>query len=97
MILLGIAVSTIYYVVSSLAVRALTYCAEDPCFETHFELRVDTLRAYCPPCSELGPGGNNGEIKETRKGTGTLSHKADGPEQVSSITGTPRHTDCIWD
>ena len=27
----------------------------------------------------------------------TLPHNADGPEQVSSLTGTSQHTDRIWD
>ena len=27
----------------------------------------------------------------------TLPHKADGPGQVSSLTGTPQRTDPIWD
>ena len=50
---------------SSIAVRALSYCAEDPQFETNLE-----LRANCAPSSKWGPGGNTGEIKAARKVTG---------------------------
>ena len=53
--------------------------------------------AHCPPSSEWGPGGNTGEIKAARKGTGHPTSKADGSGQVSSLTGTPQRTDRIWD
>ena len=45
--------------------------------------------AHCPPSSEWGPGGNTEEIKAVRKKElATLPQKADGPGQVSSLTGT---------
>ena len=53
--------------------------------------------AHCPPSSEWGPGGNTGEIKAARKGTGHPTSKADCSGQVSSLTGTPQRTDRIWD
>ena len=52
--------------------------------------------AQCPPSNEWGPGGNTGEIKAARKGTGHPTSKADGSGQVSSLTGTPQHTNRIW-
>ena len=51
---------------------------------------------HSPPSGEWGPGGNTGEINAVRKGT-AKPHKADGPGQVSSLTGTSQHTDHIWD
>ena len=45
----------------------------------------------------MGTWWNTGEIKAARKGTGHPPRKADGSGQVSSLTGTPQHTDCIWD
>ena len=38
-------------------------------------------------------GDKGGEDKELA----TLPHKADGPWQVSSLTGTTQHIDRIWD
>ena len=43
---------------------------------------------HCPPSSKWGPRGNTGEIKAARKGIVTVPYNADGPGQVSSLTGT---------
>ena len=72
---------------SSIVVRAIAYCAEDPRFETHFEPMVGRMSTVQTAVNR-GPGGNTGEIKVPRKGTGLLLHKADGPGQVSSLTGS---------
>ena len=62
------AVYIIFLWASSIAVRALAYYAEDhgsdPPRPNGWTL------AHCPPSSEWGPGGNTGEIKAARKGTG---------------------------
>ena len=36
------------------------------------------MLAHCSPCSEWVPGGNTGEIKAARKGTGHLTAFVDG-------------------
>ena len=52
---------------------------------------------HWPPSSKWGPSGNTGEIKAARKELSSLPHNADGPGQVTSLTGIPQHTDCAWD
>ena len=74
-----------------MAVRALTYCAIDPRFETHFELSVGRSLTVHPAA--------NGDLVETlgrkrRRGKDmvTIPHKADGSGQISSLAGTPQQT-----
>ena len=38
----------------------------------------DLMLAHCSPSSKWVPGGNTGEIKEARKGTGHPTSHADG-------------------
>ena len=47
------------------------------------------MLAYCQPSSEWVPGDNTGEIKVVRKEITHPTSYADGPGQVSSLTGTP--------
>ena len=74
---------------SSIAVRALAFFSEDPRLETHSELRVGHSFTFHPAA--------NGNLVETLrrkrlrgKELATLPHKADGPEQVSSLTVNPQ-------
>ena len=46
------------------------------------------MLAHCSPSSEWVPGGNTKETKTVRKGTGHPTSHANGPGQVSSLTGT---------
>ena len=53
---------------SNIAVRALACCGED-----HGSSSTSSngwIPAHYPPSSEWGPGGNTGEIKAARKGSG---------------------------
>ena len=53
---------------SSIAFRALPFCAEDPWFETQFELKAErSLTVHQAANGDLVE--NNGEIKAMRKGT----------------------------
>ena len=45
------------------------------------------MLAHCSPSSKWVPGGNTGEIKATRKGTGHHTPNADGAGKVSSLKG----------
>ena len=54
----------------------------------------------CPPCRrhcKWVPGGNTGEIKAARKGTGYPTSQSRWLSTSVSLTGTPQRTDCIWD
>ena len=62
--------SFILVILCSIAVRVLACSGEDPRFKTHFEPKIGRSLAHYPPSSEWGPGGNTGEIKAARKGTG---------------------------
>ena len=53
---------------SSRAIRARTYCSEDPRFETHFEPMVG--RSLTVHSAVKTPGGNTGEIKIAMIGIG---------------------------
>ena len=50
------------------------------------------MLAHCSLSSEWEPGGNTGEIKAARKGTGHPTLHIDGSGLVSSLTGTPLRT-----
>ena len=50
------------------------------------------MLAYCSPSSERVPGGNSGEIKAAREGTGHPTSHADGSGYVSSLAGTLLNT-----
>ena len=49
--------------------------------------------AHCPPSSELKPGGNTGEIKATRKGTGHPTSQSRWPR--TSVLSN-RHFPNVW-
>ena len=42
------------------------------------------------------PGGNTGEIKAAKKGTGHPTSQSQWLSTSVSLTGTPQHMDCIW-
>ena len=72
--------------------RALTCCAEDPRFETYFERSLNVC-----PATNGNPLETLGIYRQRGKELVILPHKASGTKQVSSVTGTPQHTDRIWD
>ena len=76
----------------SIVFRALTCCAEDPRFEKYFER---SLNVY--PATNGDPMETLGTYRQRGKELAILPDKANGPKQVSSVTGTPQHTDRIWD
>ena len=47
------------------------------------------MLAHYSPKSEWVPGGNTGEIKVARKGTGNPNSHADGLGYVPTLAGTP--------
>ena len=52
---------------------------------------------YSSPSSKWVPGGNTGEIKAARKGTGHSASQSRWLSTSVSLTGTPQRTDRIWD
>ena len=50
------------------------------------------MLAHCSSSSKWVPGGDTGEIKAARKGTGHPTSNADDSGYVSSLTGTPLRT-----
>ena len=82
----------VYINASSIAVRALPYV---PMVWDTLQSKGWTLVHY-PSSNKWGSGGNPGEVRQWGKEIPILPHKTDGPRQVSSLTDTPQHTDCIW-
>ena len=67
-----------------------------PRFETNIELMVDYPLTVHPEANWV-PGGNTGEIKAARKGTGHPTSQSRWLSTSVSLTGTPQRTDRIWD
>ena len=79
---------------SSIGVRVLAYCAEDPRFETYFEPKVADGRSLSTQQRMKTWWKQWGRQRRREEEPATLPNKADGPRQLSPLTPCMDRT---WD